>query len=130
MTRNRISTKTEQDIVVAINKLLQERDAARECLSQMFYLITGRSPEWSSKFGPEQVLEDAGDAIAVLKFAAQPGVTPAETRKAAEDLAAILNWRGKNGVERRTIVLQRKTAELLLNQIGACALPAREPSDG
>jgi hypothetical protein len=61
----------ERDLEQAIS----ERDAAEECLSQMYYLVTGNSPEWSNKFGHEQALEDVADAMAALKSVARSAVT-------------------------------------------------------
>lgn len=55
----------------SLEQAIGERDAAEECLSQMFYLVTGRSPEWSNKFGHAQALEDVGDVMAALKRAAK-----------------------------------------------------------
>lgn len=46
---------------------IDERDAAEECLSQMFYLVTGRNPEWSSAWGHAEALEEVADAMALLK---------------------------------------------------------------
>lgn len=59
--------KAERDI----EQLIGERDDAQEAMSQAYYLVTGRSPEWSNKFGYEQALEDIADAMSVLKRAAR-----------------------------------------------------------
>ena len=48
---------------------IKQRDAAEECLSQMFYIVTGRSPEWSNWFGHAEALEEVGDALALLRQA-------------------------------------------------------------
>lgn len=48
-------------------QLIDERDAAEECLSQIYYLVTGNSPQWSNKFGHAEALQDVADAVAVLK---------------------------------------------------------------
>jgi hypothetical protein len=61
-------------------RTIDQRDAAEECLSQMYYLVTGNSPEWSNLFGHEQALEDVGDAVSVLK----------QSAKAAPDMLAAL----------------------------------------
>jgi hypothetical protein len=58
----------------ALTQTVGERDAAEECLSQMYYLVTGHSPEWSNKFGHADALEDVGDVIAALKEAAKLGL--------------------------------------------------------
>lgn len=52
-----------------LDQAIGERDAAEECLSQMYYVVTGRSPEWSNNFGHEQAIEDVGDAVDALKSA-------------------------------------------------------------
>lgn len=46
---------------------IDARDQAEECVSQMYYLVTGNSPQWSNVFGYEQALEDVSDALALLK---------------------------------------------------------------
>lgn len=55
--------KLERDLAQAID----ERDKAEEALSQAYYLATGRSPEWSNKFGHDDAVEEIGDVVAVLK---------------------------------------------------------------
>lgn len=55
----------------ALEQAISERDAAEECLSQIYYLVTGRSPEWSNLFGHKEALEEIGDAVAALKGAVQ-----------------------------------------------------------
>jgi hypothetical protein len=63
----------------ALNQAIGERDAVEECLSQMYYLVTGNSPEWSNRFGHEQALEDVGDVLAALKAAIDPKFCPNAT---------------------------------------------------
>ena len=48
-------------------QLIVERDAAEEAMSQAYYIVTGRSPEWSNRFGYAEALEEIGDAVALLK---------------------------------------------------------------
>jgi hypothetical protein len=48
-------------------QLIDERDAAEEAMSQAYYLVTGRSPQWSNMFGYSEALEEIGDAITLLK---------------------------------------------------------------
>ena len=50
-------------------KLIDERDAAEQALSQAYYLVTGRSPEWSNVWGHAECLEEIGDAVFILKQA-------------------------------------------------------------
>ena len=58
------------DLERSLEQAIRERDAEEECLSQMYYIVTGRSPEWSNRFGHAQSLEDVGDVLAALKVAA------------------------------------------------------------
>lgn len=53
-------------------QLIDEQDAAEEALSQAYFFVIGRSPEWSNLFGHKQALEEIGDAIYLLKRAAKP----------------------------------------------------------
>lgn len=46
---------------------IDERDAAEETLSQAYYLITGRSPQWSNMFGYQEALQDIDDAQRCLR---------------------------------------------------------------
>jgi hypothetical protein len=54
-----------------VSQLIEERDAAEEALSQAFYLITGRSPEWSNLFGHKEALEEIDAAQRALRDAAK-----------------------------------------------------------
>ncbi len=49
------------------SQIIDERDAAEQCLSQMYYLVIGHSPEWSNLFGHAQALEDVEDALSTFK---------------------------------------------------------------
>ena len=71
----------------AHEQTVTERDEAEEALSQAYYLIVGRSPEWSNLFGHEQALEDINDAQYALRQAIKPQATP--TRE--EIVAAIMS---------------------------------------
>lgn len=62
----------------AMLQLIDER--AEECLSQMYYIVTGNSPQWSNLFGHKEALEDVADAVSVLK----------QSTKAAPDMLAVL----------------------------------------
>lgn len=48
-------------------QLIDERDAAEDAMNQAFYIVIGRSPEWSNHFGYPEALEEIGDAVALLK---------------------------------------------------------------
>lgn len=51
----------------AMLQLIDERDEAQQALSQAFFLVTGRSPEWSNLFGYKQALEEIDDACTLLR---------------------------------------------------------------
>lgn len=67
-------SKELRDLDRGLVQAINERDAAEECLSQMYYVVTGRSPEWSNRFGHAHALEDVADAVSVLKQAAKAAV--------------------------------------------------------
>jgi hypothetical protein len=48
-------------------KLIDERDAAEQALSQAYYLVTGRSPEWSNMFGHKEALDEIEDTLIILR---------------------------------------------------------------
>jgi hypothetical protein len=48
-------------------QLIGERDEAEAALSQAYFLITGKSPEWSNCFGHKEALEEIDDAQRVLR---------------------------------------------------------------
>lgn len=48
-------------------QLIVQRDAAEEALSQAYFLITGRSPEWSNLFGHDEALEEIDAAQQTLR---------------------------------------------------------------
>lgn len=50
-------------------QIIDERDAAQEALSQAYYLVTGRSPDWSSVWGINECLEEIDDAQQLLRKA-------------------------------------------------------------
>lgn len=50
-------------------EIIDQRDKAEEAMSQAYYIVTGRSPEWSNKFGYDEALEEIGDVVSVLKQA-------------------------------------------------------------
>lgn len=49
------------------SQLVDERDFAEEVISQAYFLITGRSPEWSNLFGYPQALDEIDDAQRLLR---------------------------------------------------------------
>lgn len=58
-------------IILKIHQKKEHRSSAEEALSHAYYLITGRSPQWSNLFGYEQALEDINDAQISLRKAAR-----------------------------------------------------------
>jgi hypothetical protein len=46
---------------------IDDRDSAEQAMSQAYFLITGRSPEWSNLFGYSNALEEIDDAQALLR---------------------------------------------------------------
>lgn len=77
-------------------QLIDERDNAEEALSQAFYIVTGRSPEWSNLFHHNEALEEIKDAVSVLKQAARPEPTQGASADAGELLrrveSCVENW--------------------------------------
>lgn len=69
---------------------IYERDAADECLSQMYYFITGRSPEWSNKFGHKEALDDVDDAQTTLREALKNATQWRDIATAPKDGTHIL----------------------------------------
>lgn len=89
-----VSNKTEQKMM----KLIDERDAAEEALSQAYYLVTGKSPDWSSGFGRNEALGDIEDACALLREVAKSADRDNEVKRLlAERDAAIANAARKLG---------------------------------
>lgn len=71
-----------------------ERDAAEEALSQAFFLVTGRSPEWSNHFGHIEALAEIEDAQWLLREAARErnnlkAATARHVARSAENVAKI-----------------------------------------
>ena len=78
-------------------QLIVERDAAEEAMSQAYYIVTGRSPEWSNRFGYAEALEEIGDAVALLKnsIAIEEPPMPAPDYKKVLPSGALKKARGK-----------------------------------
>lgn len=71
------AAKEMADLERSLDQAIRDRDNAEECLSHIYYLVTGRSPEWSNKFGYPQAIEDIEDVMAALKAAAKTGLSVA-----------------------------------------------------
>jgi hypothetical protein len=80
----------------AHGETIDQRDAAEEALSQAYYLITGRSPEWSNVFGYSEALEEIDDAQRLLRQATRS--TPSgDGRKTVMGWARRLSeWRAEH----------------------------------
>lgn len=59
--------KKVERLETAQSQLIDERDGAEEALSQAFYLVVGRSPEWSNHFGKNEAIEEIDSAQYVLR---------------------------------------------------------------
>lgn len=57
-------------------ELIDQRDAAEEAFSQAYFLVTGRSPEWSNRFGHAEALEEIEDACTLLRKSIPTPPTP------------------------------------------------------
>jgi len=57
-------------------QLIDQRDAAEECVSNIYFKVTGRSPEWSNNFGFAEALSDIEDAVNLLKAASKAALSP------------------------------------------------------
>ena len=56
-----------EDFEAKFERLAEERDSAERAMSQAYYLITGKSPEWSNIFGYEEALEEINTAQYLLR---------------------------------------------------------------
>lgn len=52
--------------------IIDERDLAEHAFSQAYYLITGKSPEWSNHFGYAEAIEEINDAQKLLRASVKP----------------------------------------------------------
>lgn len=69
IAREQITERLKSREEAAELQLIDERDRAEEAMSQAYFLITGRSPEWSNPFGFDQALEDVDDAQSTIRQA-------------------------------------------------------------
>lgn len=68
------------------DQLMTERDEAEEAISQAYFLVTGRSPEWSNLFGHAEALEEIEDALILLRKAVSPKAGRPQWMKEADCL--------------------------------------------
>lgn len=54
---------------------IDRRDEAEECVSDIYFKVIGRSPEWSNNFGYAEALQEIEDAVSVLKTVAAPAAS-------------------------------------------------------
>lgn len=74
---------------------IDERDAAEEALSQAYYLIVGRSPEWSNLFGHDEAINEIAETQRLLRTILTAAEQRAEIAERALDQirGAVLNER-------------------------------------
>jgi hypothetical protein len=64
---NQIKELHEKKLDRKTSEFVDERDDLAQALSQAYYLVTGRSPEWSNFFGNKEALEDIDASLRLLK---------------------------------------------------------------
>jgi len=85
-------------------KLIDERDDAEQALSHAYFLVTGRSPEWSNLFGHQDALGEIEDALIVLRKSipratpTEPAETGGQTLKLPREIALRLSSREDGGL--------------------------------
>lgn len=77
-------------------EVIDQRDRAEEALSQAYYLVIGRSPEWSNLFGHEEALEDINNAQKCLR-AAVPTETCRGFRRICTKCNKPIDWQEERG---------------------------------
>lgn len=75
-----------------LGEVIDERDAAEESLSQAYYLVTGRSPEWSNLFGHTEALSEIEEAVSTLKAAARAALAAPSSLSAGTFQQRVLPW--------------------------------------
>ena len=58
-----------------ISQLVKERDAAEEVISEIYFRIIGKSPEWSNLFGHRQAVEEIVEAFDIVRAHAKSRIT-------------------------------------------------------
>jgi DNA repair ATPase RecN len=51
----------------AHSNTIDQRDQHEEALNQVYFLVTGLSPEWSNIWGQQQLIEEVDDAQTLLR---------------------------------------------------------------
>ena len=74
-----------------ILEVIDERDLAEHAFSQAYYLITGKSPEWSNHFGYAEAIEEINDAQKLLRASVKRHAQP---QAQGERLCPICNGNG------------------------------------
>lgn len=79
---------------------LDERDSAEEAISHAYFLVHGKSPQWSNLFGHEQALEEIKDGLSCLRQSlkeaeAQLAINPACPR----GIHRVADWVEPGGIE-------------------------------
>lgn len=71
-----------------MTKMIVQRDDAEEALSQAYYLVMGRSAEWSNLFGYAEAIEEIDDAQTMLREALKKAESERDKLRYAAQLAA------------------------------------------
>ena len=58
-----------------MSKAVKERDAAEEVISEIYFRIIGKSPEWSNLFGHRQAVEEIVEAFDIVRAHAKSRIT-------------------------------------------------------
>jgi hypothetical protein len=95
----------EQDDEMAM-QTLRERDDAEQSLSQAYFLVLGRSPEWTSAWRHQECLDEIKDACTILR----------SERQRLEDENAVLleHWRWEKQAKESLLAACKNAASLLL----------------
>jgi hypothetical protein len=105
-------SKDERDML----QLIDQRDMAEECINDIYFMMTGRSPEWSNLFGYGEALDELTVARQLLGDAAKaPDPRIAELNGTIEQKIheiAIANENEKTCL-RRISELEKQNAMLL-----------------
>jgi hypothetical protein len=97
---------------------VQERDDAEQALSQAYFLVTGRSPEWSSTWHHQECLDEIRDACTMLReeIKSRPFLTYEDVGKALST-AGVGLWDRRNNEpgdhERSDLAMENALADAL-----------------
>ena len=75
----------------ALGQTVDQRDAAEEAVSEIYFRLLGRSPEWSNLFGFPQAIEEIVDAFDALRAQVKLTANLAPTVPAQEPVCRVCN---------------------------------------